>query len=656
MRSLVALSIFVVLSLASGASAVTLEGSPEFQVNVTALGEQRFADVAIDAAGRSMAVWNSDHLGPQALTRIYGRIYGASGAPLTGEFEISDPGSSFQLKARVAASTTGFLVVWSQGNGISARRFDAGGHPLGAAFVLSTSGSQPAVEARPGGGFLVVWADDTGIRGVILDSDAIPGSVLTLVHKAGSALEPSLAVAPSGDFLVAWSMGEGYFTEDIWARLFHENGQPQQGHAFLVNGEAPYQAGYQNGSAAVFHADGSFSIVWQTVLSIGGGRLGVYGRTFVGSGQPQAGVTVLDSGVTPYSLEPLALASNPYGRLLLLWSGTGPEDEGVHGRILGPSLQPLGDPFLANVFKGEDQSEPAVAADAHGNFMAVWSSGSGYPQILPRGDEGLSSQDGNFYGVFGRRFAGCSPAAGHLCLGSGRFRVEVAWTDHDGNSGTGKARALTDDTGAFWFFEESNLELMLKVLDGRGVNGHFWVFYGALSDVAYTVTVTDTVTDVVRTYTNPSGRMASRADVQAFSDPVAPPAAAAAPARVSLPLTPPLLNCGVGPGSTELCLGERFRVSVRFVDPRTGTVGQGQPLALTADTGVFSFFDSDNLELMIKALDGGPVNGHHWIFYGALSDVEYTITVTDIFSDETRTYRNPAGTMASRGDTGAFPQ
>jgi len=48
-------------------------------------------------------------------------------------------------------------------------------------------------------------------------------------------------------------------------------------------------------------------------------------------------------------------------------------------------------------------------------------------------------------------------------------------------------------------------ELLIKVVDGRAFNGHFWVFYGALSDVAYTVTVTDTTTGAVRTYVNRSG-------------------------------------------------------------------------------------------------------------------------------------------------------
>jgi len=75
---------------------------------------------------------------------------------------------------------------------------------------------------------------------------------------------------------------------------------------------------------------------------------------------------------------------------------------------------------------------------------------------------------------------------------------------------------ITEDTGYFWFFGPANVELIVKVLDGRTVNSHFWVFYGALSDVEYTMTVTDTVTGQVKTYHNSQGNLASVADTAAF--------------------------------------------------------------------------------------------------------------------------------------------
>jgi hypothetical protein len=54
------------------------------------------------------------------------------------------------------------------------------------------------------------------------------------------------------------------------------------------------------------------------------------------------------------------------------------------------------------------------------------------------------------------------------------------------------------------------------MLDGRQVNGRFWVFYGALSDVAYTITVTDTETGTHKEYRNPPGEICGRGDTAAF--------------------------------------------------------------------------------------------------------------------------------------------
>ncbi len=82
--------------------------------------------------------------------------------------------------------------------------------------------------------------------------------------------------------------------------------------------------------------------------------------------------------------------------------------------------------------------------------------------------------------------------------------------------GDGQAVPLTDQTGYYWFLDPSNVELVAKVLDGRPINGHFWVFFASLTNVDFVLTVTDTVTGQVRTYENPPGRFASTGDTNAF--------------------------------------------------------------------------------------------------------------------------------------------
>jgi hypothetical protein len=111
----------------------------------------------------------------------------------------------------------------------------------------------------------------------------------------------------------------------------------------------------------------------------------------------------------------------------------------------------------------------------------------------------------------------CVPNGTTLCLNASRFKVQVAWqVPAQGTSGVGNGVALTTDTGEFWFFSANNIELVVKVVDGRAFNNKFWVFYGALSNVQYTITVTDTSDGAVKTYQNPSGNLASVADVSAF--------------------------------------------------------------------------------------------------------------------------------------------
>ena len=110
----------------------------------------------------------------------------------------------------------------------------------------------------------------------------------------------------------------------------------------------------------------------------------------------------------------------------------------------------------------------------------------------------------------------CVAGATTLCLNNQRFQVDVQWKDFAGGTGVGRAIPLTSDTGYFWFFAPTNVELILKILDGRGLNQRWWVFYGALSTVEYRITITDTETGATKTYFNASGNLASVADTNAF--------------------------------------------------------------------------------------------------------------------------------------------
>lgn len=273
----------------------------------------------------------------------------------------------------------------------------------------------------------------------------------------------------------------------------------------------------------------------------------------------------------------------------------------------------------------------------------------------------------------------CRSGGQYLCLSRGRFEIQAHWKDHnrEGVYGLGTAVSVdvSDESGMFWFFSSSNIELVVKALDGTGVNGHFWVFFGALSDVEYWVTVRDTAGGRRRTYHNPPAENCGQSDITAFL-----PAAASASVNspestgeagidliamkavsIELPGVAPAQE-GAGtcePGAGRLCLHDgRFSVEVDFTDPNVNERKAGQVVSslTTKETGFFWFFSPTNVELAAKVLDGRVLTGKYWFLYGGLSDVEYTITLTDTVTGESVPYYNEAGSLCGGIDTRALPR
>ncbi|HKD17601.1 MAG TPA: hypothetical protein VKG23_07000, partial [Thermoanaerobaculia bacterium] len=98
----------------------------------------------------------------------------------------------------------------------------------------------------------------------------------------------------------------------------------------------------------------------------------------------------------------------------------------------------------------------------------------------------------------------CVPDPETLCLGS-RFEVTAQWSKSDGTSGVGTAVSLTPDSGYFWFFDPSNVEVVTKVVSGCGVNGHYWVFASGLTNIAVTLTYSDLATGTQQIYRTSAG-------------------------------------------------------------------------------------------------------------------------------------------------------
>ncbi|HEV8629237.1 MAG TPA: hypothetical protein VGV61_02900 [Thermoanaerobaculia bacterium] len=84
------------------------------------------------------------------------------------------------------------------------------------------------------------------------------------------------------------------------------------------------------------------------------------------------------------------------------------------------------------------------------------------------------------------------PPRSVLMLHDGRFTATLRWTDpRNGHEEVAAAVPLATQSGYFWFFDSGNVEVTLKVLDARPVNGHFWIFVASMTTVPFTLTVED---------------------------------------------------------------------------------------------------------------------------------------------------------------------
>ncbi|MEO7795898.1 MAG: hypothetical protein ABIV06_14115 [Thermoanaerobaculia bacterium] len=111
------------------------------------------------------------------------------------------------------------------------------------------------------------------------------------------------------------------------------------------------------------------------------------------------------------------------------------------------------------------------------------------------------------------------------------------------------------------------------------------------------------------------------------------------------------------PDATTLCLNDgRFRVEAEW-ENFAGQEGPGHAAQSSDDSGEFWFFQADNVELLVKIIEGcGSSLDAYWVFAAGLTNVGVQLTVTDTQSDVApKVYDNEVGTnFAPILDSAAF--
>jgi hypothetical protein len=268
-------------------------------------------------------------------------------------------------------------------------------------------------------------------------------------------------------------------------------------------------------------------------------------------------------------------------------------------------------------------------------------------------------------------YAGCQPSATAACLNQGRFRVEARWGDYLGQTGSGLASELTDETVTFTFFSPTNIEIVVKVLNACSVDlgHHFWVFAAGLTNVDVTIRVTDTLTgEVVERRSPLATPFAPILDTGAFAtcDAVEPPP----PSGIAAPAVEPSMVADLAPASdaaavsgtctpdpNHLCLVDgRFKVKAiyRSTPPDPYPFYDVSLVPLSPDVGYGYYFSADNVELLIKMLDACDQYGQFWFFATGLTNVFTTIEVEDTTTGVKKTYPGVEGPFQPIIDIATF--
>lgn len=408
----------------------------EFQVNLTTTGNQARPDVAADAAGSFVVVWESARDGSYYPLDILGQRFDQAGNPLGGEFLVNttDIGTkylgSFTRPAVDLNDAGEFVVAWQSfyysypysyyAWDVHVRRFNSAGDPeaddspVGPVAQIPNR-QEPAVGVNLGGDFLVVWMKGSGLAvAQHFDPNGADLSGEMLLAPVNAPFGEH-AVATRGDRgpVVTWSsFGDGSHST-ILGLEFDELTQPV-GSEFQINN---FTLGYQGEPSVAAGEDGRFVTVWRSEDQ-DGSLSGIFGQLFDSTGQRLRGEFQVNSYTTGRQGFP-DVAMDARGDFMVVWQSEGQDGsgQGIFGQRFDVAGNRIGPEFSVNIATAGSQLGPAVASTGPGDFVAVWQGG-----------------DGDSSGIWGKLLPGCPAVPGPvselaLTLSSTESELVFTWTD-----------------------------------------------------------------------------------------------------------------------------------------------------------------------------------------------------------------------------------
>jgi len=206
-----------------------------------------------------------------------------------------------------------------------------------------------------------------------------------------------VATDANGDFVVVWtssgSSGTDTSGNSIQGQRYTSNGSAQ-GAQFQVN---TYTTSYQDSPKVATDADGDFVVVWISSGSSGTDTSGdsIQGQRYASDGSMQGAEIQINTYTTINQRDP-SVAADADGDFVVVWCSTlsGTDTNGsAQGQRYASNGSTQGAQFQVNTYTTSGQCDPAVAADAGGDFVVAWES------------NGSAGTDTSFHSVQGQRFS-----------------------------------------------------------------------------------------------------------------------------------------------------------------------------------------------------------------------------------------------------------
>lgn len=249
----------------------------EFQVNSHTLSNQEYPDIAVLSDSRFVVVWGG--VGEEDWGGVYGRVFEEDGAEDVGEFLVNGYTTGDQKEPAVAAlADGGFAVAWvsayqdGSDMGVYGRVFGADGAPASDEFPVNefTLGDQEHPDiAATGDGFVIVWQsegqdnDGFGIIAQRFDPDGTkvggesPANAWTVDHQR----YPSVSSFADGRYAIAWESKEQDGSgAGIFVRLFEADGNVNNPE-FQVN---TFTDSNQQTPGITVLTDSTFAVAWRS--------------------------------------------------------------------------------------------------------------------------------------------------------------------------------------------------------------------------------------------------------------------------------------------------------------------------------------------------------------------------------------------------------